>query len=236
MSTQGTNSTAPLVLVVEDESDIREMVEYNLSREGYRVRSFESGHDLMRFLRTESGDLILLDVMLPGSDGFEICRRLKSGERTRHIPVIMVTAKADDTNVVTGLELGADDYVTKPFSPKVLLARVRRTLRRGDASDDGGSPSGILRVGALEIEPDQFRVSLQGRPIQLTQSEMRILIALAEKPGWVLSREQLIQAMHSHVVISERAIDVQIVGLRKKLGESGPHIETVRGVGYRLVA
>lgn len=236
MSLQSINSAAPLVLVVEDETDIREMIEYNLEKEGYRVRSFETGNDLMRYLRTETGDLVLLDVMMPGSDGFEICRRIKSNEQTRQIPVIMVTAKSDDTNVMVGFELGADDYVTKPFSIKVLLARVRRTLRKEDEAEAGGkSGSGILRVGPLEIEPDQFRVALEGKALHLTQSEFRILIALAEKPGWVFAREQLIQAIHSHIVISARAIDVQIVGLRKKLGDFGSHIETVRGVGYRLV-
>lgn len=225
-----------MVLVIEDEADIREMIEYNLQKEGYRVRAFETGGDLMRYLRTETGDLILLDVMLPGADGFDICRRIKSNEQTRHIPVIMVTAKSDETHVVAGLELGADDYITKPFSIKVLIARVRRTLRREDSAETAGAGSGLVRVGSLEIEPDQFRVALQGKAVHLTQSEFRILLAMAEKPGWVFSREQLIQAVHAHVVISERAIDVQIVGLRKKLGDFGAHIETVRGIGYRLVA
>jgi len=221
------------VLVIDDEEDILELVKYNLAKEGYRVTGVLSGEQALTKAKEEMPDVVLLDLMLPGLDGLEVCRRLKNNPATAQIPIVMLTAKGEDADIVTGLELGADDYVTKPFSPRVLLARIRAVLRRKrlEESDEGA----VVTVHDLTINPSRHEVLVGGKPMALTATEFRILHFLARRPGWVFSRDQIISAVKGDdYPVTERSVDVQIVGLRKKLGDVGNLIETVRGVGYRL--
>jgi two-component system phosphate regulon response regulator PhoB len=221
------------LLVVEDEESILELLDYNLSKEGYEVKEVRSGEEALETARSDPPDLIVLDLMLPGLDGFDVCRILKSDPETGHIPIVMLTAKGEEADIVTGLELGADDYVTKPFSPKVLVARIRAVLRREPkAKADDGS---VLKIHEIQIHPGRHEVLAGGEPVKLTSTEFRILQFLAGRPGWVFTREQIIEAIHGgghHV--TDRSIDVQIMSLRKKMGDCGRYIETVRGVGYRF--
>lgn len=221
------------VLIVEDEKEIQELLRYNLSKEGYRVTAVGTGEEALRAVRSSLPDLILLDLMLPGLDGLEVCRRLKGDPTTRQIPLMMITAKDEEADVVTGLEMGADDYLPKPFSPRVLIARLRAVLRRASLeSPDENSP---VSVGDLAIHPGRHEVLLRGEPVKLTPTEFRVLHFLAGRPGWVFTRFQIADAIHAgDSMVTDRAVDVQIVGLRKKLGASGERIETVRGVGYRF--
>jgi two-component system, OmpR family, alkaline phosphatase synthesis response regulator PhoP len=221
------------ILVVDDEEDILELVRYNLVKEGYRVVCVASGEQALKAAKEGSPDLILLDLMLPGLDGLDVCRRLKSDPLTNTIPIIMLTAKGEEADIVTGLELGADDYVTKPFSPRVLLARLKACFRRGRPED--ADETAILRVGDFTINPSRHEVLVDGEPAPLTATEFRILLFLARRVGWVFSRDQIIRAVKGDdYPVTERSVDVQIAGLRKKLGKTGDSIETVRGVGYRL--
>jgi two-component system phosphate regulon response regulator PhoB len=177
--------------------------------------------------------LIVLDLMLPGLDGLTVCKMLKAESRIQHVPIVMLTAKGDETDVVTGLEVGADDYIIKPFSPKVLIARLRALLRRKSLNKDGNNAP--LSVHNLTINPGRHEVLVNGRPAVLTSYEFQILYLLASHPGWVYSRDQILnETRGEEAFVTDRSIDVQIVGLRRKLGESGNLIETVRGVGYRL--
>jgi len=220
------------ILAIEDEEDILELITYNLTREGYRVHGATSGEEGLAYAETHHPDLILLDLMLPGISGLEVCRRLKYGENTRAIPLLMVTARGEDADIVAGLELGADDYVTKPFSPRVLLARIQAVLRRASQPDAPEEP--LLRRGELTINPARHQVLLAGRETPLTSTEFRILHFLAARPGWVFTRDQIVNAIHEeNFAVTARSIDVQIVGLRKKL-DGTDCIETVRGVGYRF--
>jgi two-component system phosphate regulon response regulator PhoB len=221
------------VLAVEDDRDILELITFNLERDGYEVTGVSTGEDGVDAARSDSPDLILLDLMLPGIDGLEVCRRLKADPDTAHVPVIMVTAKGEESDIVTGLELGADDYVTKPFSPKVLVARIRAVQRRREKAkvkeDD------VLRIDDVVIHPGRHEVTVNEQRLDLTFTEFRILHILARRPGWVFTRRQIVDAVHGgSYPVTERAVDVQIVGLRRKLGDSGDRIETVRGVGYRF--
>jgi two-component system phosphate regulon response regulator PhoB len=221
------------ILVVDDEKDILELVQFNLSREGYEVSCAASGEKALEFIQSQAPDLIVLDLMLPGIDGLEVTRSLKSEPRLKHIPIVMLTAKGEEADVVTGLELGADDYVTKPFSPRILAARVRAVLRRGakEAPDEGD----VLRIHDLVIHPGRREVLIDGEPVQLTYTEFGILTFLAKRPGWVFTRGQIVDAVRGEdYFVTDRSVDVQIVGLRKKLGSAGKYIETVRGVGYRF--
>jgi two-component system phosphate regulon response regulator PhoB len=222
------------ILIVEDEQGIQELVQFNLAKEGYRVTLADCGEDALKVVRTELPDLILLDLMLPGLDGLEVCRRLRRDARTQAVPVVMLTAKGEEADIVAGLELGADDYVTKPFSPRVLLARVRAVLRRKkqETPDEGA----VLRIRDLEVDPGRYAVSVAGKPVELTFTEFRVLHVLARRPGWVFTRQQIAEAVHGDdCVVTDRSVDVQIVGLRKKLGPVGRYIKTVRGVGYKLM-
>ncbi len=224
----------PIILVVEDEEDILELVRYNLEKEGYQVVSALSGEQARPLVAQKNPDLILLDLMLPGIGGLDLCRILKQSEKTRHIPVVMLTAKSEDADVVSGLEMGADDYITKPFSPRVLLARVRTVLRRRSGAEVV-SEEATLSMDGLRIHPGRHEVSLDDEPIHLTLTEFKILHFLARHPGWVYTRDQIIDAVRGEdYAVTDRAIDVQIVGLRKKLGTRGSLIETVRGIGYRF--
>ena len=221
------------ILLVEDEEDILELVRYNLDREGYRVIAVATGEKALKALKEETYDLVVLDLMLPGVDGLEVCKRIKSDPETGDVPVIMLTARSEEADVVTGLELGADDYITKPFSPRVLTARLRAVLRRKSSqSADDVLP---IEFNDLAIHPGRHEVTVKGKPVKLTLTEFRILRFLATRPGWVYSRYQIIDGVQGddHIV-TDRSVDVQIVGLRKKLGSAGRHIETVRGVGYRF--
>lgn len=221
------------ILVVDDEEDIIELVRYNLSKEGYRVTGAISGEEALKIAGAVSLDIILLDLMLPGVDGLEVCRNLKQNTKTQNIPIIMITAKGEEADIVLGLELGADDYIAKPFSPRVLIARIRTVLRRHNV--EPSLLSEPLQIHDLVIHPGRFEVLIKDRPVEFTVTEFRLLHLLARHPGWVFTRSQIVEEVHgADHNVSERAVDVQIVGLRKKLGEYGDFIETVRGVGYRL--
>jgi two-component system phosphate regulon response regulator PhoB len=223
----------PTVLVVDDEEDIRELVELNLSREGYTILSCQTGEQALEQAASKLPDVIILDLMLPGIDGLEVCRRLKADSRTRQIAVVMLSAKGEEADIVTGLELGADDYVAKPFSGKVLAARVRRLLRKQQGEAD---PHDVLKIHELAIDPSRYEVLAGGKPVVLTLTEFNILHTLAKRPGRVFTRYQIVDAIHGNdYLVTERAVDVQIVSLRRKLGSFAKYIDTVRGVGYRLV-
>ena len=221
------------VLVVEDEEDIMEVIRFNLEKEGYEVNQALSGEKALQVIENNLPSLVLLDLMLPGINGLDLCRIFKQNDRTKAIPVIMLTAKSEDADIVAGLEMGAEDYITKPFSPRVLLARVRTVLRRRETGvkDD----SSVIQVEGMQIHPGRHEVTMGENVVDLTPSEFRILHYLARRPGWVYSRDQIIDAIRGHgYVVTDRAIDVQVVGLRKKLGDYGKFIETVRGIGYRF--
>jgi two-component system alkaline phosphatase synthesis response regulator PhoP len=221
------------ILVVEDEDDIRELLKYNLEKEGYQVFGAATGEEALKQVRHRLPDLILLDLMLPGIDGLEVCRRIKGEAQTRHLPIVMLTAKGEETDIVTGLELGADDYVTKPFSTRVLVARLRAALRR--RSLPVPPETAPLKTDELVIHPGRHEVLLKGEPISLTATEFRLLHLLVRQPGWVFTRSQIVNQVHGEdYPVSDRSIDVQIVSLRKKLGPFGSHLETIRGIGYRF--
>ena len=227
------------VLIVEDEADIQQLVSYNLIRAGFHVTCADSGEEALDCLKEENIDCMLLDLMLPGLSGLEVCTEIKKGRAKQYssIPIIMLTAKGEEEDVVNGLQCGADDYITKPFSPKVLLARIKAVLRRSASKEernDDNRPSMIIS-GNLVINKGKHEVLLSEEEIQLTATEFGILALLAGKAGWVFTRQQIIDAVRGYdFLITPRAIDVQIFGLRKKLGDAGRMIETVRGIGYRF--
>jgi len=224
---------ARTILAVDDEEDILELLDYNLSKEGYRVLRVASGEKALDIASSEKPDLIILDLMLPGLDGLDVCRKLKVDRNTSGIPIVMLTAKGEEADIVLGLELGAEDYVTKPFSPRVLVARVRAVLRRQAKTvvDEDAQ----IKINEIEIHPGRHEVFVTGKPVELTFTEYQILSFLARRPGWVFTRYQIVEAVRGEdYAVTDRSVDVQIVGLRKKLGNSGSHIETVRGVGYRF--
>ncbi len=221
------------ILVVDDEEDILELVSYNLTKEGYQATGASTGEQALKKAQSEAFDLIVLDLMLPGIDGLEVAKRLKAGSKTAQIPIVMLSAKGEEADIVTGLELGADDYITKPFSPRVMIARVRAALRRktGKPQDE----SATIHVFELEIHPGRRSVLVAGEPVDLTFTEFQVLHLLARKPGWVFTRGMIVDAVRGDdYPVTDRSVDVQIVGLRKKLGDCGKCIETVRGVGYRM--
>jgi two-component system phosphate regulon response regulator PhoB len=221
------------ILVVDDEEDLLELVRYNLSKEGYRVGCASSGEQAVREARANPPDLILLDLLLPSVDGLEVCKLLKNDARTKQVPIIMLTAKSEEADVVTGLELGADDYITKPFSPRVLAARVKAVLRRRTETPAGKDMT--VKIHELVIHPGRHEVLAAGSPLSLTLTEFRLLHFLAQRPGWAFSRNQIVDAVKGDdYPVTERSVDVQVAGLRKKLGTYGEYIETVRGVGYRF--
>ncbi|MDX9702176.1 MAG: response regulator [Candidatus Auribacterota bacterium] len=221
------------ILVVDDERNILELINYHLTKEGYIVIESTQGDGVFQKAKAVMPDLVLLDLMLPGMDGLEVCKQLKKDSQTQYIPIIMITAKGDESDIVSGLELGADDYVTKPFSPKVLVARVRTALRR--KKKDNVDDKSALKIHELLIHPGRHEVLVNGKAVDLTYTEFSILQFLARRPGWVYSRYQIVDAVRGDdYPVTERSVDVQIVGLRKKLGDFGHYIETVRGVGYRF--
>jgi len=226
------------ILVVEDEPDQQELLRYNLAREGFAVRCAEDGREALHMAREEKPDLIVLDLMLPGLDGLEVCRNLRSDPNTSGVPIVMLTAKSEDSDVVTGLELGADDYVTKPYSPRVLLARVKAVMRTRinmQHVDEEAMAEQTIQRRDLVIKPERFEVTLNGKPIRLSGTEFRMLAMLAAKPGRVFTRGQIISAVHGdNCAVTDRSVDVHIFWLRQKLGARGRMIEAVRGVGYRF--
>lgn len=226
------------VLVVEDEEDIRELISYNLLKEGYQVAGVASGEDALKAVESKLPDLVLLDIMLPGLDGLGVCRKLKGNPKFESLPIIMLTAKGEEPDIVAGLNMGADDYVTKPFSPKVLLARIQAVLRRAETEQEvteEEQESEIVEIRDLRIHPGRHEVFVCGEPVELTATEFKLLHFLAQRPGWVFTRQQILDGVHGdNYAITDRAVDVQVVGLRRKLGSVGTYIETVRGVGYRF--
>ncbi len=225
--------TGEKILVVEDEEDIMELVSFNLSKAGYEVSEATTGEMALEKAKTQIPDLVVLDLMLPGIDGLKVCRSIKNDSNTSRIPVIMLTAKGDEADIVVGLEMGADDYVTKPFSPKILLARIRAVLRRNEMDVPG--EAGQVEIHGITISPGRREVLFGGRCVELTATEFRILHLLARRPGWVFTRGQIVDEVHGEdYPVTDRSVDVQIVGLRKKLGPAGAYIDTVRGVGYRM--
>ncbi len=226
--------TKETILIVDDEEDIVELIQYHLKNEGYSVLTARAGEEAIRIARRSGPDLIVLDLMLPGMDGLEVTRVLRGNDDTRDLPIVMLTAKGEESDIVTGLELGANDYISKPFSPRVLMARIRAILRRRRKESEPVSEK-TVREGDLVIDPARHAVVLEGRTLDLTLSEFALLVFLAGKKGWVFTRGQIVDAIRGeNYAVTERSIDVVIVGLRKKLKHYAHVIETVRGVGYRF--
>ena len=224
-------------LIVEDEPEIAELIQFHLTREGINCRTTDSGKFAVSYATKNIPDIILLDRMLPDVDGMDVCRSLKAETSTRDIPIIMVTARGEDVDIVSGIEIGADDYLVKPFSHKVLIARVKNILRRSDKTktDTDSSHCISLLNGQLRIDSDRHQVEIKGSKIELTLTEFSLLKCLAERPGFVRTRDQLISAVHGQAtILSSRTVDVHITALRKKMGELAACVETVRGVGYRF--
>jgi two-component system phosphate regulon response regulator PhoB len=231
---KGASMKREKVLVIEDEPDIQDLINYNLAREGYRVLTAKDGESGMRLARQESPDLILLDLMLPSIDGIEVCRRLQSDPATRGIAVIIVTAKGEESDLVLGLGVGADDYITKPFSPKVLVARVGAVLRRGKLGDADPADEVIDR-GPLVINVPRHEVLVEHSPVEFTHTEFKLLRFLAVHPGRVFTRDHLLsRVIGDDAIVLSRNIDVHVRAVRKKLGKHRDLIETIRGVGYRF--
>lgn len=221
------------ILVVDDEDDIVELVRYNLSKEGYQVQCVSTGEEGIRAARERPPHLVVLDLMLPGIDGLDVCKALKGDTSTKGVPIIMVTARGEEADVVTGLELGADDYLAKPFSPRVLLARIKSVLRRG--KDSIVDEQTVVKHDGLSINPLRREVHVESDLVDLTNTEFKILHFLGRQPGMVFTRYQIVDGVHGDdYPVTDRSIDVQVVGLRKKLADCGKMIETVRGVGYRF--
>ena len=222
------------IVVIEDEPDIVEVMCYNLQREGYQVSSTTRGDEGLELVRNQSPALVLLDLMLPGMDGLTVCQQIKSDPLTRATPIIIVSAKGEESDVVIGLGLGADDYIAKPFSPREMLARVKAVLRRGPLQDEQKKDRIVAKD--LVIDPSRHEVRASGKLVRLTATEFKLLHQLASQPGRAYSREQLLnRVVGEGVVVVDRNIDVHIRSVRKKLGNLGEMIQTIRGVGYRFV-
>lgn len=223
----------PLVVVVEDEADIQDVIAYNLKRDGYEVLTASRGDEGLSLIQAKMPDLVILDLMLPGIDGLTICQQLRTDPKTKNLPIIILSAKEEEADVVIGLGFGADDYVPKPFSPRELLARVKAVLRRSSSQETVKQDQ--IRRGELIIDIDRHQASLRGIGIKLTATEFKLLTVLASHPGRAFSREQLLnRVVGDAVVVVDRNIDVHIRSVRKKLGDQTGLIETVRGVGYRF--
>jgi DNA-binding response OmpR family regulator len=223
-----------LITIVDDEEDIVELVSHHLKREGFKVKEFHNGRDFLSFLESVEPDLAVLDIMLPGIDGLEICRILKNKSSTSSIPIIMLTAKASEADIVVGLELGADDYIVKPFSPRELVARVKTVLRRTSKKENEGN---VIKIGPLLVNTEKYEVSVDSSKVNLTTTEFKILEVLAEGEGRVFTRDQLLKKKRlwgDEKLVYDRTIDVHIKNLREKLGIAGSMIKTVRSIGYKL--
>ena len=223
------------ILIVDDEPDILQLLAYNLELENYSTKTFENGEDAIIYAREILPDLILLDLMLPGINGLKVCELLKKDKTTSKIPIIMLTAKGEENDIVKGLDIGADDYITKPFSPKVLIARIDAVLRRLNLTQSDTN-SEVIKFKNLSIHVGKREVKLDDKKIVLTFSEFQILTLLINRPGWVFTRNMIIDALHGeNYPVTDRSVDFQIVGLRKKLLHYGSYIKTVRNVGYRFL-
>ena len=221
-----------LVAVVDDEPDIRELVALHLKKAGFSVRSFPDAGQFQKSLTGSLPDLVVLDLMLPDADGIDICKDMKRGARTAGVPIVMLTARGDELDRVLGLEIGADDYITKPFSPKELVARVKAVLRR---HDKGRQRDTVELTESVVMDPNRYEVSVHGRRLELTTTEFKLLEILAERPGWVFSRDEILSRLWGdEKAVIDRTVDVHVTNLRKKLGKAGRIIENVRGVGYKL--
>jgi DNA-binding response OmpR family regulator len=222
------------ILVIEDDSDIVEIIQYNFEREGYRVITASNGEKGIDAVISRKPALIILDLMLPGLDGLEVCKRLRSNADTRSIPIVILTAKGEESDIVLGLGVGADDYVTKPFSPKELLARITAVLRRGDLKGD--SPAGArIEHNGIVIDPTRFEVAVDSKPVSFTLTEFKILSILAANPGRVYTRQLLLDKIQGgDAFVDDRNIDVHIRSIRRKLGRRADSVVTVRGVGYKF--
>jgi len=221
-----------LVAVVDDEPDILELVSLHLSKAGFAVRTFKDAGGFQRSLASSVPDLVILDLMLPDADGIDICKDLKQDSRTTHVPVVMLTARGDELDRVLGLEIGADDYITKPFSPKELVARVKAILRRHGREEPGET---VELADGVVMDLNRYEVAVRGRKLDLTTTEFKLLRILAERRGWVFSRDEILSRLWGdEKSVLDRTIDVHITNLRKKLGKAGGLIENVRGVGYKL--
>jgi two-component system phosphate regulon response regulator PhoB len=223
------------VAVLEDDRDILDVTVYNLEREGYVVRGYTDGAEGLEAIREDLPDLVLLDLMLPGLDGLQVCQRLRSDPRTKHLPVIMVTAKTEESDVVLGLGIGADDYVCKPFSPRELVARIKALLRRNRGSATEGEPEQVVKREGLEVDAVRHKVLVDERRVDLTATEFRLLYFLASHPGRVFNRDQIMyHVLGEDAIVIDRNVDVHIRAIRKKIEPYRHLIETVRGVGYRF--
>ncbi len=227
------------ILIVEDDEDIQQLVSFNLLKAGFHVTCADDGEEGLAQIARNDFDCLVLDLMLPGMSGYEVCSTIRENEEKSKLPIIMLTAKGEENDIVTGLESGGDDYITKPFSPKVLVARIKSVLRRGEKCETenaGGKPDeDILRFDGLVIDLGHHEVRLGEDIVSLTVTEFNVLYLLAARPGWVFSRQAIIDNVRGYdYSVTPRAIDVQVFGLRKKLGEVGKRIETVRGIGYRF--
>jgi len=221
------------IAIIEDDKDILELIALHAQKAGFKAKKFENAESFLRYLSTDIPDLLILDLMLPDIDGLEICKKLRSDPATSKLPIIILTAKIDEVDKIVGLELGADDYVTKPFSPRELMARVKAVLRRTSV---GEQKAEIIKVGdMLTIDVNRMEVYVGNEKVDLTLTEFKILKCLAEKPGWVFSREQILNSVWgSSKFIFDRTIDVHIKKLRDKLGKAGKLIKSVRGLGYKI--
>jgi len=219
------------ILIIEDELDIRELLAFHARKNGYQPLEAESGERGLVLAREKKPDAILLDIMLPGMDGMDVCRKLKQDAGTKDIPIILVTARGEEADIVSGLEMGATDYVTKPFSPRVVMARLKAVLRRDNVIP--GEDETVV-YNDIEMDPGRHLCRIDGKLIDLTATEFKLLHLLIRHPGWVYTRQQIVDKVRGEdYAVTERAVDVQVVGLRKKLGDYSDLIETVRGVGYR---
>jgi two-component system alkaline phosphatase synthesis response regulator PhoP len=221
------------LLAVDDDRDIADLIVFNAEQAGYEAEAVYTGEEAVKKARKEMPDLIVLDLMLPGIDGMDVCRILKGDKKTSEISIIMLTAKGSEQDIVKGLELGADDYVTKPFSPRVLFARIKGVLRRKQSEIPDENES--INFGDIFLDPGKRKIKIKNKEIELTYSEFEILHFLLLHPGWVFTRNEIVNNIREeNYPVTERSVDVHIVGLRKKLGGASQYIETVRGVGYRL--
>ncbi len=227
------------ILIIEDDEDIQQLVSFNLIKAGFNVSCANNGEDGLERLEEEIVDCILLDIMLPGLSGIEVCKKIRERHEQASLPIIMMSAKRQEEEIINGLENGADDYITKPFSPKVLVARLKSVLRRSNKTDSENTDQQdeVIAINDIKIIPGRHEVLVKGHEIKLTSTEFAILVLLSKRPGWVYSRQQIIDAIRGHdYLVTPRMIDVQVFSLRKKLQNAGGNIETVRGIGYRCKA
>ncbi len=233
MITEAWSKNKERILIVDDEEDILELVQYNVEREGYQTLCAVTGEQALQIVQTDKVDMVILDLMLPGINGLEVAKSIKRNPQKTNIPIIMLTAKGEETDIITGLELGADDYVTKPFSPKILLARIKAVIRKNRSQLV--DTDAVLHHHGISIHPGRRIIKINGKSVDLTYTEFQILYYLAGRPGWVFTRTQIVDAVRGdNYSVTDRSVDVQMVGLRKKLGPYGKYLETVRGVGYRF--